>query len=86
LSTPVSTKILVALGIGFVVVGFGIAGWQRLTKDEAPEAEVTSPVGKVAQPYLPDVRMIVVYLGFVLIAIMAGAYVLIRSRRRRAGY
>jgi hypothetical protein len=83
LSTPLSTKIVVFLGVAFVVVGFGIAGWQALAPDDPPEP---APVAtQTAQQYLPDIRTVVVYLAVILAAILAGAYVLVRARRQRAG-
>jgi hypothetical protein len=67
-----------------VATGFGVAGWQRLTPDDGPDN--ASPATQAAQQYLPDIRTVVGYLAVILIAVLAGAYVLVRSRRRRAGY
>ena len=81
LSTPLSTKILVFLGVALVLVGFGIAGWQSLAPDDA--SDQSSLPTQTAQHYLPDVRTVVVYLAVVLAAILAGSYVLVRALRQR---
>jgi hypothetical protein len=78
-----STKIVVGLGMACVLIGFGIAGWQQLAKDDKPDS--TSPTAQLAHPYLPDMRDIVLFLAVVVAAILGGAYVLIRARRRRPG-
>jgi hypothetical protein len=84
LSTPLSTKIVVVLGIGLVLFGFGVAGWQRLSPDN--ETDQTSSTVQNAQQYLPDARTVVAYLAVIVVAILGGAYLLVRSRRRHAGY
>lgn len=84
LSTPLSTKLVVWLGVGLVATGFGVAGWQRLAPDDPPDN--ASPTTQAAQQYLPDVRTVVGYLAVIVIVLLAGAYVLIRSRRRRDGF
>ncbi|HSS68845.1 MAG TPA: hypothetical protein VLK34_09865 [Nocardioidaceae bacterium] len=81
LSTPLSTKIVVFLGVALVLVGFGIAGWQSLAPDDAP-----APSGvptQAAQQYLPDIRTVVVYLAVIIAAILGGSYVLVRALRQR---
>jgi hypothetical protein len=83
-SAPLSTKIVVWLGLGLVAFGFGMAGWQRLTPEDAPDE--VSPATQAAQQYLPDMHTVALYLLFFLIAVLGGAYVLVRSRRRRAGF
>jgi hypothetical protein len=81
LSTPLSTKILVFLGVALVLVGFGIAGWQSLAPDDASNS---SPVAtQSAQHYLPDVRTVVVYLAVIVAAILGGSYVFVRALRQR---
>jgi hypothetical protein len=82
MSAPLSTKIVVFLGVALVVVGFGVAGWQRLTAHDAPDG--TSVPAQTAQ-YLPDIGNVVAYVALILIAVVGGAYVLVRSHRRRAG-
>jgi hypothetical protein len=82
-SAPLSTKILVGVGVLCVLGGFGIAGWQRLTEHD--ESDQTSTSAQIAHQYLPDVRTLVLYLAVVVAAILAGAYLLVRARRRRSG-
>jgi hypothetical protein len=84
LSTPLSTKIVVGLGLGLVILGFGVAGWQRLAPDD--DADQASSTAQTAQQYLPDVRTVVAYLAVIVAVMLAGAYLLVRSRKRRAGY
>jgi uncharacterized membrane protein YidH (DUF202 family) len=84
LSTPLSTKIVVVLGVGLVLLGFGVAGWQRLSPDD--DKDQASTTAQTAQQYLPDVRTVVAYLAVIVVVILAGAFLLVRSRPRRAGY
>jgi hypothetical protein len=83
MSAPLSTKLVVWLGLLLVAAGFAVAGWDRLSGDDAPDN--TSPTAQAAQQYLPDLRTVVGYLAVIAIAVVGGAYVLIRARRRRAG-
>jgi hypothetical protein len=84
LSTPLSTKIVVGLGVGLVLFGFGVAGWQRLAA--ADDTDEASSTVQNAQHYLPDARTVVAYLAVIIAVMLASAYLLVRSRRRRAGY
>jgi DMSO reductase anchor subunit len=81
LSTPLSTKLVVFLGVALVVVGFAIAGWQQLSPDKDQADSIPAPA-QSAQQYLPDIRTVVVYLAVLLCAVLGGAYVFVRSRRR----
>jgi hypothetical protein len=82
-SAPLSTRIVVALGLAFIVGGFGLAGWQRLTEhDEDPSA---SPATSMFSAHLPNARTVAVYLLVIAAVAMAGALVLIRTRRRGDG-
>jgi hypothetical protein len=83
-SAPVSTKIVVGLGLLLVVGGFALAGWQSLTSDDPAEAIAAAP--HPAQQYLPSVETVVAYAAAIGTVVIAGAYVLVRSRRRRSGF
>jgi hypothetical protein len=82
-SAPASTKIAVGLGLLLVIGGFALAGWQSLGSDDAPE--VTSTVPHSPQHYLPSIQTVVAYAAVIVTAVIAGAYVFVRARRRHSG-
>jgi hypothetical protein len=80
---PLSTKLAIALGLAFVVGGFGLAGWQRLA--EGSDEESAPPAASMLSTHLPGARSVAVFALAIAAAVIAGAFVFIRSRGR-GGY